>query len=112
MKWRHQWHRYRCVSDIIGSILRFMSTSGVVLLWLAVLGWLFLIADLFTVVGETTFGDRDIFLGLRWFLAVLAVCAIWLCLGGLLWMAGSQGILTGWVNGVAVTVGLAAGAAC
>jgi hypothetical protein len=88
-----------------------MTTSATVLLSLALLCWVLLIAVLFTVVGEEAIGDRDIFLGLRWAIAVLLLSVSWLCLGSLLLMAGGQGLLRGLVNPVAWVLTIAAGAA-
>lgn len=73
-----------------------MPNSALVLLVLATLTWLVLMADLKTVVGVTTFGDRDIFLGLRWIMAGVFAGALWLWIGGLLLVAGTQGLLPGW----------------
>jgi hypothetical protein len=75
-----------------------MGTNTVVLLILTVICWLVLGADLSTVVGVKAYGDQDIFLGLRWILAGVLVVAVWLWLGGLLLIAGGQGILPKWVN--------------
>jgi hypothetical protein len=90
---------------------KYMNTSGVILFGLVVLSWLFVIAGLFTVVGETAMGDRDILLGVRWLLVGVAACVIWLCLGGLLWMAGARGIVSSRASWVAVALCIAAGAA-
>src|SRR4051812_11589748 len=73
-----------------------MTSTALVLMILAMVTWLVMIADLFTVVGMAAPGDRDIFLGLRWLFAGLMLCASWGCLAGLLLIAGGQNRLPGW----------------
>ena len=73
-----------------------MNKSSMAYLILAVFSWLALCAVLFTVVSVDGTGDRDIFLGLRWILAGLLVCATWACLGGLLFIARDQKFVSGW----------------
>ncbi|SPE33642.1 conserved membrane hypothetical protein [Candidatus Sulfopaludibacter sp. SbA3] len=73
-----------------------LGTNIIVLLLLTVITWLVLAADLSSVVGVVAPGDQDIFLGLRWILACLLICATWLWIGGLLLVAGGQDALPKW----------------
>lgn len=89
-----------------------MTSSAIVLLVITGICWLLLMAALSTVVGATSIGDRDIFLGLRWIFAGVMVGVMSLCLGGMFLMAGGQGALPGWVNIAAlVLIPLSAAAA-
>jgi hypothetical protein len=70
-----------------------MSTTGIILLVLTVIAWLLLSAALTSAIGADGTGDRDIFLGLRWILAGVLICALWAFVGGLLFVAGGQNML-------------------
>jgi hypothetical protein len=63
------------------------------------------------VVGETSTGDRDIFLGLRWIFAGVMVGVMWLCFGGMFLIAGGQGVMPSWVNLAALVLTPASAAA-
>jgi hypothetical protein len=75
-----------------------MTNSAMILLVVASLSWLALMADLSTVVGQHPFGDRDIFIGVRWIFAGVMVFAACVCLGGVLLTASAQDLLPGWVS--------------
>jgi hypothetical protein len=74
-----------------------MSSNGLVLTILTALTWVVLALVLSTVIGGNGTGDIDIFLGMRWMLAGVLIFALWIWLGGLLLIAGGQGILPRWV---------------
>ena len=73
-----------------------MTTSSIVLLILTGLCWLLLLVGLAGVVGNDAHGDQTMGKGLSAVLAIACACLIWLCLAGLLMVAGSQDILVGW----------------
>ena len=79
-----------------------MTSGQVVMLALAIAAWLLMVLDLFTVVGAEGFGDRDIFLGLRWLLAGVLAFAAWVGVGGIWLTARSQGLLPEWVGTLAL----------
>ena len=75
-----------------------MTNSATILLVFAALAWLALILDLPTIVGEHPAGDIDIYIGVRWVFAHVMIFAATMSVGGILLIAGAQGLLPGWIG--------------
>lgn len=93
------------------TVQKTLTSSAIVLLAITAIGWLLLMACLPTVVGVTSTGDRDIFLGLRWIFAGVMVGVMWLCFGGMFLIAGGQGAMPSWANLAALVLTPASAAA-